>query len=138
MSSAPRAVLSLGDLYEAMPPKVRVDDGLMKSKDFKRYVASGTSTTLGFYTALNPDCTAQGVLTIRVAKQPEYGSVEIVETISFPNYVGSFSKCNQHKVKGVLVTYKSAPKFIGRDAVDLLALMPGGFAWENHFDISVR
>jgi len=136
--SHPLALLSLGDLYEAMPPKVRVDDGLMKSKDFKRYVASGTSTTLGFYTALNPDCTAQGVLTIRVAKQPEHGSVEIVETISFPNYVGSFSKCNQHKVKGVLVTYKSAPKFIGRDAVDLLALMPGGFAWENHFDISVR
>src|SRR6266511_2575700 len=136
--SYPLALLSLGDLYEAMPPKVRVDDGLMKSKDFKRYVASGTSTKLGFYTALNPDCTAQGFLTIRVAKQPEHGSVEIVETISFPNYVGSFSKCNQHKVKGVLVTYKSAPKFIGSDAVDLLALMPGGFAWENHFDISVR
>jgi hypothetical protein len=36
------------------------------------------------------------------------------------------------------VTYKSAPKFIGNDIVDLLALMPGGFAWENHFDISVR
>jgi len=39
------------------PPKARVDDGLVKPKDFKRYIASGTSTMLGFYTALNPDCT---------------------------------------------------------------------------------
>jgi tetratricopeptide (TPR) repeat protein len=136
--SHPLALLSLGDLYEAKPPKVRVDDGLVKPKDFKRYVASGRSTTLGFYTALNPDCTVSGILTIRIAKQPEHGSVEIVETISFPHYVGSREKCNQQKVKGVLVTYKSAKKFIGNDTVDLLALMPGGLAWENHFDISVR
>jgi tetratricopeptide (TPR) repeat protein len=114
--SYPLALLSLGDLYEAMPPKVRVDDGLVKSKDFKRYVASGTGTVLGFYTGLNPGCTASGIVTIRVVKQPEHGSIEIVETIGFPNYLGSLARCNQQKVQGVLVTYKSTPKFIGKDA----------------------
>jgi hypothetical protein len=56
----------------------------------------------------------------------------------FSNYIGPLAKCNQQKVQGVLLTYKSAQKFIGNDAVELLVLMPGGFAWENHFDISVR
>jgi hypothetical protein len=53
------------------------------------------------------DRIARLVLGVHAIKQKQYplarkeGSVEIVETISFPNYVGSFSKCNQHKVKGV-------------------------------------
>jgi hypothetical protein len=119
-------------------PKVRVDEGYLGVKNFKRFMASGTSTMLGFYTALYSDCSVSGIPTIRVVKQPKHGSVEMTETTSFSNYRGSFSKCNQQKVEGVLVTYKSAQKFIGNDAVDLLALMPGGFAWENHFDISVR
>jgi hypothetical protein len=36
------------------------------------------------------------------------------------------------------VNYKSAQKFLGKDAFGLLVLMPGGFAWEVHFTISVR
>jgi hypothetical protein len=120
------------------PPKGRVDPGYLNATRFQRFAASGKSTMLGFYTALQPDCSVAGIVTIRIAKQPEHGSIEMVETTDFPHYRGPRAKCNQQKVEGVLVTYKSAQKFIGKDAVDLLALMPGGFAWENHFDISVR
>jgi hypothetical protein len=35
-------------------------------------------------------------------------------------------------------TDKSAEKYVGDDAFDVLVLFPGGFAWEVHFDISVR
>jgi hypothetical protein len=48
------------------------------------------------------------------------------------------SKCNQHKVKGTLVNYKAAEKYTGNDEFDLLLLFPGGYAWEHHFDMSVR
>ena len=48
------------------------------------------------------------------------------------------SKCNQHKVKGTLVNYKAAEKYTGNDEFDLLILFPGGYAWEHHFDMSVR
>ena len=47
-------------------------------------------------------------------------------------------KCNQHKVKGVLVNYKAAEKYTGNDELDLLILFPSGLAWELHFDIRVR
>ena len=44
----------------------------------------------------------------------------------------------QHKIKGVQVNYKSADKYVGDDALDLLVLFPGGFAWELHYNVSVR
>jgi hypothetical protein len=36
------------------------------------------------------------------------------------------------------INYKSAEKYTGDDALDLLVLFPAGTAWEVHFDVSVR
>jgi hypothetical protein len=114
-------------------------EGLEK-KQFTRVGASGAKLRLGFYTSLNPDCTTIGNVNIRVTKQPEHGSVETTTDINFPTYPkeSSRSKCNDHKVRGVQVNYKSAEKYVGDDALDLLVLFPSGFAWEVHYDISVR
>ena len=114
-------------------------EGLEK-RQITRVVASGTNQRIGFFTALNPDCTAMGNVNIRVTKQPEHGSTETTPTINFPTYpkAHSRSKCNDHKVRGKQVDYKSAEKYVGDDTLDLLVLFPGGFAWEVHFDISVR
>jgi len=52
-----------------------------------------------------------------VAKQPEHGSTETTTTINFPNYPKESirSKCNDHKVRGMQVNYKSAEKYVGSD-----------------------
>jgi hypothetical protein len=42
------------------------------------------------------------------------------------------------KKKGMQISYKSAEKYVGDDALDLLILYPGGTAWEVHYDVSVR
>jgi hypothetical protein len=78
--------------------------------------------------------------TFRVTKQPEHGTIETVATTNYVHYAKENirSKCNQHKVKGTLVNYKAAEKYTGNDEFDLLILLPGGFAWELHFDMSVR
>jgi hypothetical protein len=122
---------ALADLKE--PP------GLEK-KQFTRVVPSGTNQRISFYTSLNPDCTASGNVNVRVTKQPEHGTVEIVATTNFPTYPKEHirSKCNDHKVRGMQVNYKSAEKYVGSDELDLLILFPTGFAWEVHYDISVR
>jgi hypothetical protein len=67
-------------------------------------------------------------------------AVEIGATTDYAGYAKEHIryKCNQHKVKGVQVNYKSADKYVGDDAVDLLILFPKGFAWEVHVDVSVR
>jgi hypothetical protein len=114
-------------------------EGLDK-KQFTRVVGSGKKERFGFYTSLQPDCTSRGNADIRVTKQPEHGSTEITPAINLPTYPKEHAryKCNEHKVKGVEVNYKSAEKYVGDDAFDLLVLFPGGFAWEVHYDISVR
>jgi hypothetical protein len=114
-------------------------EGLEK-KQFTRVVPSGTNQRISFFHALHPDCTASGNVNIRVTKQPEHGAVETIPTIAFPTYSKDNIryKCNQHKVKGVQVNYKSAEKYVGDDTVDLLVFYPNGFAWEVHYDISVR
>jgi hypothetical protein len=114
-------------------------EGLEK-KQFTRVVASGTNQRIGFFTALNPDCTASGNVNIRVTKQPEHGSTETTTTINFPGYPKehSRSKCNDHKVRGMQINYKSAEKYVGSDELELLVLFPNGFAWEVHYNIDVR
>jgi hypothetical protein len=111
-----------------------------ESQTFTRVVASGAKQRIGFYTALNPDCSASGDVNVRVTKQPEHGTVETTATTLFPGYPKENirSKCNQHKVKGTLVNYKAAEKYTGNDEFDLLVLFPGGYAWEHHFDMRVR
>jgi hypothetical protein len=104
-----------------------------------RNVASGASQRLNFHVSLNPDCTSEGDVHVRVIKQPEHGKVETSTTMFFPLYSKESNryKCNQHKVKGVLVTYK-ADKYVGTDAFDVLVIYPGGLAREMQYDITVR
>jgi hypothetical protein len=114
-------------------------EGLDK-KQFTRVVASGSNGRIAFFSWLNPDCTAGGNVNIRVTKQPEHGSTETTTAINFPGYPKESSryKCNDHKVRGMQVNYKSAEKYVGNDELELLVLFPNGFAWEVHIDISVR
>jgi hypothetical protein len=114
-------------------------EGLQKHQ-FTRVVPSGTDQRIGFFTALNPDCTTSGDVSIRITKEPEHGAVKITTATNFPGYPKENlrNRCNQHKVKGMQINYKSAEKYIGDDALELLVLFPAGFAWEIHFDVSVR
>ena len=36
------------------------------------------------------------------------------------------------------INYKSAEKYTGDDAIEVLVIFPAGAAWEVHYDISVR
>jgi hypothetical protein len=100
-------------------------------------VASGTSH---FFYAVNPDCSASGDVNIRVTKQPEHGTVETITATNFPAFPKENirARCNNHKVRGVQVNYKSAEKYVGDDTLDLLVLFPGGFGGEVHLNINVR
>jgi hypothetical protein len=114
-------------------------EGLEK-REFTRVVASGTNQRIGFFTALNPDCSASGNVNIRVTKKPEHGSTETTTAVNFPSYrkENIRSKCNDHKVRGMQINYKSAEKYVGSDELELLVLFPNGFAWEVRYNIDVR
>jgi hypothetical protein len=58
----------------------------LENQTFNRIVASGAKVRIGFFYAVNPDCTAMGNVTVRVAKQPEQGKVETVATTEYAHY----------------------------------------------------
>jgi hypothetical protein len=132
-------ILAFGLLSSSAFAEDKPPEGL-EQKQFTRVVASGTNQRIGFFHALHPDCTASGNVNIRVTKQPEHGTVETTTTTNFPGYPKDNIryKCNQHKVKGVQINYKSAEKYVGDDTLELLVFWPAGHAWEVHFDVSVR
>jgi hypothetical protein len=111
----------------------------LEKQQLTRVVASGTNQRIGFLYAVNPDCSASGDVTVRVTKQPEHGTVETTTATNFPNFPKESirARCNQHKVRGMQVNYKSAEKYVGDDTLDLLVLFPGGFAQEVHLNINV-
>ena len=117
----------------------QLQEGLQKHH-WTRVVPSGANQRIGFYYALNPDCTSQGTVNIRITKQPEHGAVNIAAATLFPSYSKENLryKCNQHRVKGMQINYKSVVKYSGDDAFELLVLFPTGFAWEVQYDVSVR
>ena len=129
------AVLALGLLSSS----AFAQEGLQK-KEWTRVVPSEANQRIGFFSGLNPDCTIMGDLRIRVTKNPEHGTVEQVPTMHFPQYSKENirAKCNQLKVKGIQINYKSAAKYVGSDELELLVLFPGGTAWEVRYSIDVR
>src|SRR3954462_10662522 len=101
-------LLSHASAEEKSPEQLREErsrifgiEGL-ESQTVTRILASGSKQWIGFFTALNPDCTASGNVDLRITKQPEHGTVEITTATNFPGYPKENirSKCNQHKVRG--------------------------------------
>ena len=135
-------LLSFAFAEEKSPEQQREESnqiGLQKM-NWTRVVASGIIERIGFFYAVNPDCSASGDINIRITKQPEHGTAETAATTSFPNFERENIRyrCNQHEVRGQQLNYKSAEKYIGSDTLELLVLLPGGFAQEVHINIDVR
>jgi len=119
--------------------RIMTAEGLRKEQA-TRVVASNKNQRIGFFTYLTPDCDSGGEVEVRITKKPEHGTAETTTATNFPNYPKENirARCNEHKVRGVEINYKSAEKYVGSDELELLVLFPGGFAWEVHYDISVR
>jgi len=93
----------------------------LEQKQWSRVAASGAKQRIGFFHALHPDCTAPGDVTLRVTKQPEHGAVDTIAMTNYPAYPKENirSECNEHKVKGMQINYKSAEKYVGSDALEV-------------------
>ena len=133
-------VCALGLLSSSAFAQEKSPEQMLEKQQFARVVTSGTNQRIGFFYAVNPDCSASGDVNVRVTKQPEHGTVETTAATDFPTFPkeNMRARCNNRKVRGVQVNYKSAEKYVGADTLDLLVLSPGGFGQEVHLNINVR
>jgi uncharacterized NAD-dependent epimerase/dehydratase family protein len=133
-------VCALGLLSSSAFAQEKSPEQMLEKQQLARVVTSGTNQRIGFFYAVNPDCSASGDVNVRVTKQPEHGTVETTAATDFPTFPkeNMRARCNNRKVRGVQVNYKSAEKYVGADTLDLLVLFPAGFGQEVHLNINVR
>jgi hypothetical protein len=114
LSSSAFAQDTSPDAQDTSPEQLR--EGLRKQQA-TRVVASSKNQRIGFFTSVDPDCASNGEVEVRVTKQPEHGSAETRTATNFPNFSKENirSKCNDRKVRGVQINYKSAEKYVGSD-----------------------
>jgi hypothetical protein len=98
-------------------------DGLQKFQ-FTRFVPTGTKRTVEFLYGANPDCSPMDGIEVRTTHAPEHGVIEVVSNEQFPNFARDNVrfKCNDKKILGLSVNYRSAGEYVGPDGFDLLIL----------------
>jgi hypothetical protein len=112
----------------------------MQKFDITRYVPSGIKRSLVFYSYVNPECSVIEGTEIRKIQDPEHGTIEIVPEEGFLSWSKDtvYYKCNEKKIRGFTLYYKSSEGYHGPDRFDLLILYPYGFAYEQHFTVNVQ
>ena len=105
-----------------------------------KYALSGVPITLFQVSSTNPDCSASGVPTVRVAQDPQHGRLTITRGGVFAYFAPSNARsaCNRRRVPGVTVKYVSQRGYTGPDTTAVEVFFPNGRAGQTSYFISVR
>ncbi len=103
-------------------------------------VPTAKERQIGFYAALNPDCSGAGDVEARLIKQPQNGSVELEQGLGFSIYPPNniFYVCNTKQVQGIRVKYTSKEGYVGKDAFEVELLDPRGYDYVWKFSVTVK
>jgi hypothetical protein len=105
-----------------------------------KVAAAGKPMTLNRAWNLNPDCSADGVVTMKLLVPPQHGRVSIAPARFFPTYPPSHprSHCNQRRVSGSQATYVARRGYTGRDHAVIEVIFPSGRYARHSYGIAVR
>jgi hypothetical protein len=119
--------------------KEELTAGLQKI-EYSRFIPSGVKRQLDFAYAVNLDCVPTGSIEFRKVHEPEHGTVEFSTAEGFSSYKedSKYAKCNDKKVLGGYVYYKSEDGYVGPDSFAIIAMYPTGLAREVRYKLVVR
>ena len=122
----------------AMTPTARLADARLIS--VAKTTASGASLMLASPQALARDCSPLGRVEAKVITQPEHGTVTIASGTAFSNYAPGDPPyaCNARRSPATVISYRSAPDYVGPDVAAVQVFFPDGRAPEMLFRIDVR
>lgn len=105
-----------------------------------KYALSGVPITLFQASSTNPDCSANGIPTIRVTQDPQHGRITITRGGVFAYFSPSNARsaCNKRRVPGVIARYVSQRGYTGTDTAAIEVFFPSGQAGRTSYFISVR
>ncbi len=86
---------------------------------YSRTVPAETTTVLGVFYAVNPDCSPRGLPTVRISEPPSHGTAAAGPREANPAFppASPFAVCNASRVPAVGVTYAPVKGFTGADSI---------------------
>ncbi len=140
-----RAMLACGRLTSGCKPYAVDGEVVWMAEQVVRRspgtsVRMNTTSSLGIFYAINPDCSLRGLAQVDVTTPPAHGSTAVVRTDERAAFsAGSrFSACNGTIIPTIGVTYTPVPGFVGDDAVAMDITMPDGKRQTMRLDLKVR
>jgi hypothetical protein len=105
-----------------------------------RVVPSGEKRQLGFLTSVNTDCTVNGDMTVRIAKQASHGVVEIDRGLGYTNFGREDQRyeCNRIPKEGYRINYTSTGDFLGEDRFEIEFFPPQGDYSLWKYEVTVK
>jgi hypothetical protein len=108
-------------------------------QNVERGAISGKPQHVGFFYAVNPDCTLTGLVTTMVKTPALHGSVTFAKADGYPNFplYSDSRDCNKRKFPGVEVLYTSNQDYSGPDQFTVQGVGPLGRYLETHYLVKV-
>lgn len=105
-----------------------------------RVVPSGEKRQLAFLTSVNSDCTVDGDMTVRIAKQASHGVVEIDRGLGYTNFDRKDQRyeCNRIPKEGYRINYTSTGDFLGDDRFEIEFFSPQGDYSLWKYEVTVK
>ncbi len=114
--------------------------GQARTSRFERGAVSGVAQRMGFFYAVNADCTSSGLTRLNIAKPPAHGSVSFVVIEDYPTFPRSnaeYYACNKRRTPGVSVVYRSTDDFTGADDFSVEGVGPKGRLLRVEYSVTV-
>ena len=128
-----------GSQYQA-PPQMQFQPQPEVKQPIERGALSGTRQQIAEFYFVNPDCSTNGTPTLKMAKAPQHGTIEVVQGTAFADFAKTSTEgaCNGKKVPATLIFYTSEPGFIGADSVAFERIGVAGAYGYHDYTINVR
>lgn len=103
-------------------------------------VVAGGRVRVNWAYSVNPDCSSDGQVVMRITEAPQHGRISISNGRLFPNYPSSNVRnvCNTRRVPGVEAYYQPAAGYLGYDSVSFEIIFPSGTYRQYTANIQVR
>ena len=110
------------------------------TRQLQRGAVSGVPQRVGFFYAVNADCSFSGLMHLDVEKSPAHGTVWFATIKDYPSFRRvnrEYYPCDRRKVRGVGVFYRSAADFTGADRFLVEGVGPKGGLFRIEYLVTV-
>ncbi len=121
----------------ALPPPVH-PGGV--AQETPATMAPGATTTINFFVSVTPDCSVDGMPSVRIVKQPEHGAVKVIQREDFARASQNALPvaCGKKRLAGLAVEYTAKRDYSGDDALEFETITKTGGKTEFKVPITVE